>query len=152
MSCARAATQQFKRRTGRFSEIVRKSAQTSTAAFSSNRLTRRTVRAKKGLTELLLPQSKVRGAPLNDTDLQSNVIDNFCTYLERYGALRERAVVRAAIFVAVCPFVNNEPAVFVLVRRLAIHANFAWQTKRSASTASLQSRSSRRWVAASQRT
>jgi CRP-like cAMP-binding protein len=40
----------------------------------------------KGLTELIVPsRSKVKGAPLNDSELQLNVIENFCTYLERYA-------------------------------------------------------------------
>jgi CRP-like cAMP-binding protein len=35
---------------------------------------------------LIVPsRSKVKGAPLNDSELQLNVIENFCTYLERYA-------------------------------------------------------------------
>lgn len=38
------------------------------------------------MTELIVPgRTKVKGAPLNDSELQINIIENFCTYLERYA-------------------------------------------------------------------
>jgi len=81
-----ARTKALKRRTGRFSDVVRRSSTTSTARLSSSRLSRRSVRAEKRFTDLIVPsRTKQHGAPLNDAALQLNVIDNFCTYLERYA-------------------------------------------------------------------